>query len=115
MNDSKIPNCPECNSEYVYLDNSQFVCPECGYEWSSLEPDQDSFVVRDSNGNKLQQGDKVTLIKDLKVKGSSLTLKVGTKALVKRVIDAADHQLDCKIKGASDMMITAKFVKKVNE
>ncbi|CCN32800.1 Alkylphosphonate uptake protein [Vibrio nigripulchritudo SFn27] len=108
-----FPPCPSCTSEYVYQDQSNLVCPECFHEWN---PDEllaeESITVKDANGALLQEGDKVTMIKDLKVKGSSQVLKIGTKALVRRIVDGKDHQLDCKVEGAGEMMITAHFVKK---
>ena len=109
-----LPPCPKCNSEYVYQDQELLICPECAHEWNPSEAavEEDALNIRDANGTQLQDGDKVTLIKDLKVKGSSLILKVGTKALIKRMVDAKDHELDCKVDGAGDMMVTAKFVKK---
>ena len=108
-----LPPCPQCGSEFVYQDQNLLICPECSYEWDPVEFQQDNeVVVRDANGTQLVSGDKVTLIKDLKVKGSSLVLKIGTKALVRRIEDAKDHQLDCKVDGAGEMMVTAKFVKK---
>lgn len=107
-----LPPCPKCNSEYVYEDQSLLICPKCAHEWNPSEPDEDVFEVKDANGTVLQDGDKVTFAKDLKVKGSSLVLKIGTKALVRRVLDKKDHELDCKVDGAGEMMITAKFVKK---
>lgn len=107
-----LPPCPKCNSEYAYEDQSLLICPECAHEWNPSEPDEDAFEVKDANGTVLQDGDKVTFAKDLKVKGSSLVLKIGTKALVRRVLDKKDHELDCKVDGAGEMMITAKFVKK---
>ncbi len=88
------------------------ICPECGYEWNPNEVDEDAFVARDVNGNPLAPGDKVTFVKDLKVKGSSQVLKIGTKALIRHVVEGKDHELDCKVDGAGEMMITAKFVKK---
>jgi protein PhnA len=106
-----LPPCPSCQSEYVYQDQLNLVCPECAYEWNPAEIDEPA-KIRDSNGNWLSDGDKITLAKDLKVKGSSLVLKVGTKALIRRIVDGKDHQLDCKVDGAGEMMITAKFVKK---
>lgn len=109
-----LPNCPKCKSEYVYREQELLVCPECGYEWnpSLVLADDASHFVKDANGTLLTDGDKVTLIKDLKVKGSSQVLKIGTKAVIKRVVAGKDHQLDCKVSGAGDMMVTAKFVKK---
>lgn len=108
-----LPPCPNCNSEYVYPDQDNLVCPECAYEWNPAEiAAEEELTMKDVNGSLLAEGDKVTLAKDLKVKGSSLVLKIGTKAVIKRIVDGKDHQLDCKVDGAGDMMITAKFVKK---
>lgn len=108
-----LPPCPKCNSEYVYQDQDLLICPECANEWNPSEaPEDDTPDVRDANGTRLAEGDKVTLIKDLKVKGSSQVLKIGTKALVKRIVDGKDHQLDCRVDGAGEMMVTAAFVKK---
>lgn len=79
---SNLPNCPECNSEYTYEDRSLFICPECAHEWSTESEavsSEDIKIVKDANGNILQDGDSVTVIKDLKVKGSSSVLKIGTK------------------------------------
>ncbi|WP_394244533.1 zinc ribbon domain-containing protein YjdM [Vibrio astriarenae] len=106
-----LPPCPNCQSEYVYQDQANLVCPECGHEWNPSEVDE-LLMMKDANGTALVEGDKVTLAKDLKVKGSSLVLKIGTKAVIKRIVEGKDHQLDCKVDGAGDMMITAKFVKK---
>lgn len=108
-----FPPCPQCQSEYVYQDQSQLICPECGYEWNpQQQAEEDAIQVKDANGTLLAEGDKVTLVKDLKVKGSSLVLKIGTKAVVRRIADTKDHELDCKVDGAGEMMVTAKFVKK---
>ncbi|EAS66536.1 alkylphosphonate utilization protein [Photobacterium angustum] len=108
-----LPPCPNCQSEYVYQDQANLVCPECAYEWNPAEvAEEETIIMKDVNGTLLQEGDKVTLIKDLKVKGSSLVLKIGTKAVIKRIVEGKDHQLDCKLDGAGDMMVTAKFVKK---
>ena len=109
------PPCPKCNSEFVYPDQDHLICPECAHEWNPLVAlaEEDSPTVKDANGSLLEEGDKVTLIKDLKVKGSSLVLKIGTKAVIRRIIEGKDHQLDCKVAGAGEMMVTAKFVKKV--
>jgi len=106
------PPCPNCQSEYVYLDQNHLVCPECAYEWNPVEELENRFTVKDANGTLLEEGDKVTLAKDLKVKGSSLVLKIGTKAVVRRIVEGKDHQLDCKVDGAGEMMVTAMFVKK---
>ena len=109
-----LPPCPKCNSEFVYQDQSHLICPECAYEWnpSEISAEEDSLNVKDANGTLLQEGDKVTLIKDLKVKGSSQVLKIGTKAVIRRIVEGKDHELDCKVAGAGEMMVTAKFVKK---
>ena len=108
-----LPACPQCSSEYVYQDQSLLICPECAFECdpNQEEVDEDAIVLNDSNGNLLAEGDKVTLIKDLKVKGSSQVLKVGTKATIKRFVDG-DHDIDCKVDGAGDMMLKSQFVKK---
>ncbi|MCG6657989.1 alkylphosphonate utilization protein [Halomonas campisalis] len=108
-----LPPCPSCQSEYVYQDQDHLVCPECAYEWNPSEVvDEDVVSVKDANGTLLSEGDKVTLAKDLKVKGSSIVLKIGTKAVIRRIVEGKDHQLDCKVDGAGDMMVTAQFVKK---
>ncbi|MCG9628520.1 alkylphosphonate utilization protein [Vibrio mediterranei] len=107
-----LPPCPNCQSEYVYQDQSQLICPECAHEWNPNEVPEDIIIVKDSNGAVLEAGDKVTMIKDLKVKGSSLVIKIGTKAVVRNINDGKDHQLDCKVDGVGEMMVTAKFVKK---
>lgn len=113
MSDSAtFPPCPACNSEFVYLDQNLLICPECGYEWDPKDSDEDDIIVKDANGALLNAGDKVTLVKDLKVKGSSLVLKIGTKAIIRHVREGKDHELDCKVDGAGEMMVTAKFVKK---
>jgi protein PhnA len=101
-----------CQSEYVYEDQANRVCPECGHEWNPKDSDDDDFVVRDSNGNLLEVGDQITLIKDLKVKGSSQPLKIGSKTTIRRIVEGKDHELDCKFAGVGEFMVTAKFVKK---
>ena len=108
-----LPNCPKCNSEYVYQDQAMLICPECAYEWNPDEEieDEDALIIKDMSGKLLQEGDKVTLAKDLKVKGSSQVLKIGTKATIKRLVDG-DHDIDCKVDGAGDMMLKSQFVKK---
>ncbi|MDB4837198.1 zinc ribbon domain-containing protein YjdM [Marinomonas sp.] len=108
-----LPNCPKCNSEYVYEDQLMLICPECAHEWNPNEvvEDEDALVIKDMSGKLLQEGDKVTLAKDLKVKGSSQVLKIGTKATIKRLVDG-DHDIDCKVDGAGDMMLKSQFVKK---
>ncbi|OQY19205.1 MAG: alkylphosphonate utilization protein [Desulfobacteraceae bacterium 4572_35.1] len=113
MND--LPNCPKCNSEYTYEDGPLFVCPECGNEWSqdaAIENDDKEKVVKDANGNILQDGDSITVIKDLKIKGSSQVVKVGTKVKNIRLVDG-DHDIDCKISGIGSMQLKSEFVKKL--
>lgn len=113
MND--FPNCPKCNSEYTYEDGSLFVCPECAYEWSkegNNEASDDVLVVKDSNGNILSDGDNVTIIKDLKVKGASSALKKGTKVKNIKLVEG-DHNIDCKIDGFGAMSLKSEFVKKL--
>ncbi|MEV5029972.1 zinc ribbon domain-containing protein YjdM [Paenibacillus sp. LPE1-1-1.1] len=109
-----LPNCPKCNSEYTYEDGNMLVCPECSHEWS-LESDapagEADKIVKDANGNVLNDGDTVTVIKDLKVKGSSSVLKIGTKVRNIRLVDG-DHDIDCKIDGFGAMKLKSEFVKK---
>ena len=109
-----LPSCSKCSSEYVYFDGSLFVCPECANEWSesdSVSTETDELIVKDANGNRLEAGDNVTLIKDLKVKGSSSTAKIGTKVKINRLVEG-DHNIDCKIEGIGPMMLKSEFVKK---
>lgn len=110
-----LPKCPKCNSEYTYEDGSLYVCPECSHEWSkeaTAASSDDKIVVRDAVGNVLQDGDTVTMIKDLKVKGSSSALKVGTKVRNIRLVQG-DHNIDCKIDGFGPMRLKSEFVKKI--
>jgi protein PhnA len=112
---SKLPNCPKCNSEYTYEDRSLFVCPECAHEWtlnSETENSENQNMITDANGNVLNDGDNVTVIKDLKVKGSSSVLKIGTKVKNIRLVDG-DHDIECKIDGFGAMKLKSEFVKKV--
>ena len=109
-----LPPCPQCRSEFTYADQMMMICPECGHEWNPEDKsDDDAPTVQDANGALIVDGDKVYIAKDLKLKGSSSVIKIGTKATVRRVLDKADHQLDCKVDGAGEIMITAKFVKKM--
>lgn len=111
----QLPNCPQCNSEYTYEDGSLYICPECAHEWSKDEAAaQDAeFTVKDANGTTLRSGDDVTVIKDLKVKGSSSVVKVGTKIKNIRLVESTDdHNIDCKISGIGAIKITPKYVKK---
>ncbi len=112
---STLPNCPECGSAYTYEDGSMLVCPECAHEWSlhaDAEAGGEQRVYRDANGNLLNDGDSVSVIKDLKVKGSSSVLKMGTKVKNIRLIDE-DHDIDCKIDGFGPMKLKSEFVKKI--
>ena len=106
-----LPPCPHCQSEYVYEDQALLICPECGHEWNPNEVEE-QVSANDANGTPLVAGDTITIAKDLKVKGSSLVLKIGTKAVIRHVKEGKDHQLDCKVDGAGEMMLTAQFVKK---
>jgi len=112
----QLPNCPKCGSEYTYEDGELYICPECAHEWSqdsSLEVDEDTLIVKDSNGTILQDGDDVTVIKDLKVKGSQSGIKVGTKIKGIRLVDGNDgHNIDCKISGVGAIKLKQEFVKK---
>ncbi len=113
---SSLPPCPKCNSEYTYEDGQMLVCPECAHEWSATDgaavASESDKVIKDSVGNTLQDGDTVTVIKDLKVKGSSLVVKVGTKVKNIRLVDG-DHDIDCKIDGIGAMKLKSEFVRKV--
>jgi len=111
-----LPKCPKCNSEYTYEDRELFICPECAHEWSDQpsekQEDDNELIVKDANGNLLQDGDTVTVIKDLKVKGSSSVVKVGIKVKNIRLVEG-DHNIDCKIDGVGAMKLKSEFVKKV--
>ncbi|MFB3170355.1 zinc ribbon domain-containing protein YjdM [Neobacillus sp. 179-C4.2 HS] len=108
-----LPKCPKCNSEYTYEDGSLLICPECGHEWSlEAVAVEEERVIKDANGNVLSDGDSVTVIKDLKVKGSSSTLKQGTKVKNIRLVDG-DHNIDCKIDGFGAMSLKSEYVKKI--
>ncbi|MEJ9282236.1 zinc ribbon domain-containing protein YjdM [Ureibacillus thermosphaericus] len=107
-----IPNCPKCNSEYTYEDGNVFICPECAHEWTESDhTEEEGLVVKDAYGNLLQDGDTVTIIKDLKIKGSSSTLKIGTKVKNIKLVEG-DHNIDCKIDGFGAMKLKSEFVKK---
>lgn len=105
-----LPPCPECESVLTYEDGPLLICPECGHEWT-LASKAEGKVIRDSVGNPLADGDTVTVIKDLKVKGSSLVVKRGTKVKNIRLVDG-DHDIDCKIDGIGAMGLKSEFVKK---
>jgi protein PhnA len=111
----ELPNCPKCNSEYTYEDRSLFVCPECAHEWTlelEHEKSEDKEIVKDANGNVLNSGDTISIIKDLKVKGTPLAIKAGTKVKNIRLIDG-DHNIGCKVDGFGAMELKSEFVKKV--
>lgn len=110
---SELPLCPKCNSPYVYEDGSMLICPECAHEWSpQAASEPDANIVRDANGTELKDGDTVTVIKDLKVRGASSVVKVGTKVKNIRLVDG-DHDIDCKVPGIGQMGLKSEFVKKV--
>lgn len=112
---SNLPQCPKCNSEYTYEDGALLICPECAHEWpknaAEASSDEEVLVVRDANGNPLADGDNVTVVKDLKIKGTSSVIKVGTKAKIVRIVEG-DHDLDCKVDGMGAMMLKSSVVKK---
>ena len=116
MSETALPPCPQCGSTFTYEDGSQLACPECGHEWTPNEAssESDSIEVRDAVGNLLADGDSVTVIKDLKLKGSSSVIKVGTKVRGIRLVDG-DHDIDCKIPGIGQMGLKSQFVKKVTD
>ena len=111
---SSLPKCPKCGSAYTYEARGMFVCPDCAHEWSKeavTETADEGLVVKDAHGNLLHDGDSVTVIKDLKVKGSSSVVKVGTKVKNIRLVEG-DHNIDCKIDGIGPMKLKSEFVKK---
>ena len=111
-----LPSCPQCQADYTYEDGLFLVCPSCAHEWSKNaigEVKAEGRVYKDANGNILQDGDTITVIKDLKVKGSSLVVKVGTKIKNIRLVDE-DHDIDCKIEGIGPMKLKSEFVKKIS-
>jgi protein PhnA len=112
---SALPACPQCKSEYTYEDGGQYICPECAHEWSAQAASaatETAKIYRDAVGTILQDGDTVSIIKDLKLKGSGGTLKIGTKVKNIRLVDS-DHDIDCKIDGFGAMSLKSEFVKKV--
>jgi protein PhnA len=112
---STLPPCPTCQSEFTYEDAGMYICPECAHEWpagGAPEAQEAAKVYRDAAGNVLQDGDTVTVIKDLKLKGSGGTVKMGTKVKNIRLVDS-DHDIDCKIEGFGAMSLKSEFVKKV--
>lgn len=116
--DETLPPCPECSSEYAYAMGALLVCPECGHEWSpAAEPDsgvQEPRPIKDAVGNILADGDTVTVVKDLKIKGSSTVIKVGTKVRGIRLVNGVgDHDIDCKVDGVGPMQLKSSVVKKI--
>jgi protein PhnA len=111
---SELPPCPQCQSIYTYEDGGLLVCPECAHEWNAGDagPAEGDKTIKDANGNALNDGDTITVIKDLKVKGTSLVVKVGTKVKNIRLVDG-DHDIDCKIPGIGAMKLKSEFVKKI--
>ena len=115
---SALPACPLCKSEYTYEDGALYICPECAHEWpvvagvEAVAVEAGGKIYRDSAGNVLQDGDTVSVIKDLKLKGSGGVIKVGTKVKNIRLVDS-DHDIDCKIDGFGAMSLKSEFVKKV--
>ncbi len=110
----QLPACPKCGSEYTYEDGSLYICQECAHEWNdnaAADEAEDTLIVKDANGNLLADGDSVTIVKDLKVKGSSSMLKIGTKVKGIRLVEG-DHNIDCKIDGFGAMKLKSEFVKK---
>lgn len=112
----EFPNCPRCNYEYTYMEGTLYICPECNNEWAPSTEDSNDHSIKDANGKRLADGDSVTVIKDLKVKGSSSSIKQGTKVKgIRLVADAVDgHNIDCKIDGFGAMTIKSEFVKKLS-
>lgn len=111
---SNLPNCPSCDSEYAYEDGNLLICPECAHEWTETQDSMKDNTIRDANGNALSEGDSIIVIKDLKVKGSSSSVKKGTKVKNIRLIDnpSDGHDIDCKIDGFGAMKLKSEFVKK---
>lgn len=111
----QLPHCPKCDSTYTYEDNGMYICPECAHEWNPAEATEESdvLIVKDANGNLLADGDSVTVVKDLKVKGSSSMLKIGTKVKNIRLVEG-DHNIDCKIDGFGPMKLKSEFVKRTD-
>ena len=111
---TKLPNCPQCNSGFTYEDGNLLICPECGHEWNTsvAEEETTTLTVKDAAGNILNDGDSISVLKDLKVKNSSLVVKVGTKVKNIRLIEG-DHNIDCKIDSIGNMKLKSEFVKKI--
>ncbi|MBT5953842.1 alkylphosphonate utilization protein [bacterium] len=114
---TNIPKCPKCNSDYVYEDRDQYVCPDCAHEWMISDAMETASgnkkIISDSNGTPLTDGDTISVIKDLKIKGTSSVVKKGTKVKNIKLVDG-DHDIDCKITGIGPMKLKSEFVKKIN-
>lgn len=109
-----IPACPKCEAEYTYEDGLNYVCPMCAYEWPQNPEEEEQVVIKDANGNELTDGDTVTVVKDLKVKGASSVIKQGTKVKNIRLVDPEDgHDIDCKIDGFGQIGLKSSVVKKI--
>ncbi len=112
-----IPNCPQCDSEYTYEDGAAYVCPMCAFEWTknAVEEAATAKIIRDANGNELKDGDTVSVIRDLKIKGTSGVIKQGTKVKNIKLVDPEDgHDIDCKIPGFGQIGLKSEVVKKIN-
>ncbi len=113
---NQLPNCPKCNCEYTYEDGSLIICPQCSHEWtlSSLQQEQENNMIKGANGNLLHDGDSVTIVKDLKVKGTSSSIKIGTKVKNIRLVPDTndDHNIECKIDGFGAIKLKSSVVKK---
>lgn len=113
---TELPVCPQCQSTYTYSDGALFICSQCAHEWTPSDnalSHEESNIVKDAHGAVLQDGDTITVIKDLKIKGSSQVVKVGTKVKNIRLLPGEDHDIDCKIDGIGAMKLKSEFVKKV--
>jgi protein PhnA len=111
---SEFPPCPNCKSPYTYPSDALLMCPECGHEWNAEEvtpAEEEGLVVKDAHGNILQDGDSVTIVKDLPVKGAPKSIKAGTKVKSIRLVEG-DHNIDCKVDGFGAMALKSEFVKK---
>ena len=106
-----LPPCPSCKSPYAYEMGEKLVCPECGFEWIPEIEEEEGLVVKDANGNILADGDSVTIVKDLPVKGAPKPIKAGTKVKSIRLVEG-DHNIDCKVDGFGSMALKSEFVKK---
>ena len=113
---SELPACPQCGSAYTYEDGPLLICPECAHEWSpsAVAEEESEAIIRDANGTPLADGDTVTVIKDLKIKGTNDVVKVGTKVKNIRLV-GGDHDIDCKIPGIGPMGLKSEFIKKVTD